>query len=160
MNDLSQYPVMDELDCTILEILQTDGRISHAELARQINLSQPAVYNRIKRLEKRGYIQGYVALLDHERLGYDLMCFVQVSIQAHAHENVQQFYQAIENLPEVLECYHITGDHDYLLKVLIRNRKDMERFVIDRLTTLPGVDRIKTSLVLREVKETTAISVG
>ncbi len=150
-------PVLDPIDRAILELLQANGRISNAELAQQIELSPSATLNRIRRLEERGLIRGYTALLDREKLGYDMLCFVQLTLQVHQPEQVETIRQAIEQMPEVLECYHVTGDYDYLLKVVIKNRKDLERFVLTRLTPIPGVARIYTSLVLNEVKSSTVL---
>ena len=150
---------MDELDRAILQILQTDGRISNADLARQVNLSPPAVHARVRRLEEAGLISGYVALLDWGQLGYDMLCFIHISLKQHTPETVADFRAAVQDLPEVLECHHVTGESDYLLKVAIRNRQDLERFVVDRLTPVPGIGRIHTSLALAEVKNTTALPI-
>ncbi len=150
---------MDELDRAILQILQTDGRISNADLARRVNLSPPAVHARVRRLEEAGIISAYVALLDWEQLGYDMLCFIHISLKQHTPETVADFRAAVQNLPEVLECHHVTGESDYLLKVAIRNRQDLERFVVDRLTPVPGIGRIHTSLALTEVKNTTALPI-
>ncbi len=148
---------MDELDRSILRVLQVNGRISNADLARQINLSPPAVHARMKRLEQQGIIQKYVALLDREQVGYDMLCFINVSIAMHQREYVDNFRQLVRDMSEVLECHHLTGEYDYLLKVVVRSRRDLERFVVDRLTPIPGMARIHTSLVLAEVKATTAV---
>lgn len=148
---------LDELDRKILEVLQTDGRISNAELARQINLSPPATLSRIRRLEEQGIIRQYTAILDRDNLGFDMLCFVNVSLKMHQFDQVEQFRAIVSQIPEVLECYHITGEYDYLLKVVIHNRKDLERFVVNQLTPIPGVARIYTSLVLSEVKSSTAL---
>ncbi len=156
MIEYSENGGLDELDIAILRQLQDDGRISNAELAQQINLSPPATHARVKRLAERGYIRQYVALLDKEKLGYDMTCFINVSLQLHQLEGLEGFRASVSDLPEVLECHHITGESDYLLKVVVRNRKDLERFVVDRLTPIPGVGRIYTSLVLSETKSTTA----
>jgi Lrp/AsnC family leucine-responsive transcriptional regulator len=150
---------LDNLDRAILYALQINGRMSNVELAQRINLSPPATHARIKRLEQRGYIRQYVALLDQEKVGYDMLCFVNISLQLHQPEQVEAIREAIREMPEVLECYHVTGEFDYLLKVVIKNRKDLERFVIDRLTSVPGVARIHTSLVLNQVKSTTELPV-
>jgi Lrp/AsnC family transcriptional regulator, leucine-responsive regulatory protein len=148
---------LDELDRSILGILQAEGRVSIADLARRIDLSAPATHARLRQLEEDGYIHRYAALLDRERVGYDMLCFIQISLQLHQPEQVEGVRAAIRDLPEVLECHHITGEYDYLLKVVIRNRKDLERFVIERLTPIRGIARIHTSLVLTEVKSTTAL---
>ncbi|RMH87281.1 MAG: Lrp/AsnC family transcriptional regulator [Calditrichaeota bacterium] len=153
----SQIEVLDELDIAILRILQTEGRISNVDLAARVDLSPSAVHARIRRLEQRGYIQQYVALLDREEIGYDMLCFINVSLQLHQRDNVENFHRVVQEMPEVLECYHLTGEYDYLLKVVVRNRRDLKRFVVDSLTPIPGIARIHTSLVLTQVKFTTAL---
>ncbi|OGO27229.1 MAG: AsnC family transcriptional regulator [Chloroflexi bacterium RBG_16_54_18] len=151
--------MLDSTDKLILHILQSEGRISNAELARRVNLSPPATHARLRRLEEQGIIHHYAALLDRETAGFDMLCFVQISLVLHQPEQVEAVRVAIRQMPEVLECHHVTGEYDYLLKVVIHNRKDLERFVLERLTPIPGVARIHTSLVLTEVKSTTALPV-
>lgn len=150
-----QNKTLDDLDKAILKELQADGRISNVELARRINLSPPAVHARIKRLEEQEYVRQYVAILDREKAGYDMLCFISISLQLHQSEEVERMRAVIQEMPEVLECYHLTGEYDYLLKVVIRNRQDLERFVMHRLTPIPGLARIHTSIVLSEVKSST-----
>jgi len=151
--------VLDTVDISILEILQTDARISNAELARRVHLSPPATLARVQRLERNGYVKQYAALVDRLKAGYDMLCFVNVSLQLHEIENVTGFHEAIQGLPEVLECHHVTGEYDYLLKVVAHNTQDLEDFLVNRLTPIRGVARIHTSLVLNEVKSSTAIPV-
>jgi len=151
--------MLDELDSTILEILQSEARISNTELARRVNLSPPATLARVRRLEEAGYIERYVALVDRRRIGYDMFCFVRVSLQLHDIEQVTGFREAVQQMPEILECHHVTGDYDYILKVVARNTKDLEHFLINQLTPIPGVARIYTSLVLNEVKSSTVIPI-
>ena len=148
---------MDGLDEAILKILQIDGRISNVDLANRVNLSPPAVHARLKRLEERGYIRQYVALLDREFIGFDMLCFINVSLQLHQLEHVENFKRMILEMPQVLECHHLTGEFDYLLKVVVSSRKDLEQFVVNQLTPIPGLARIHTSLVLTEIKSTTAL---
>lgn len=147
----------DELDRTILEMLQAHGRISVADLARQIYLSQPAVHNRIKRLEREGIIKQYTALLDRETIGYGLLGIIQVTVQPHSNQQLNAVEGAIAALPPVLECYRLTGDYDLLLKVVADDTRSLDQFVANRLTTIDGIDRIQTSIVLHEVKVTTAL---
>ena len=151
--------MLDELDSTILEILQSEARISNTELARRVNLSPPATLARVRRLEESGYIERYVALVDRRRIGYDMFCFVRVSLQLHDIEQVTGFREAVQQMPEILECHHVTGDYDYILKVVERNTKDLEHFLINQLTPIPGVARIYTSLVLNEVKSSTVMPI-
>ncbi len=148
---------IDDIDRQILTALQNDGAISNAELARRISLSPPAVHARIKRLEELGYIKQYLALLNRELLGYDMLCMVSVTLQRHQPEQIDSFHDVVRGMPEVLECYFLTGDHDYLLKVVVRNRKELERFLMDKLTRIPGVARVSTSLVLGEIKQTLSL---
>lgn len=159
MTEAFKDQTLDETDYRILALLQTNGRMSNADLARQLKLSPPAIHARLRRLESQGVIRGYVALLDRERLGYDMLCFINVAIQVHQPQAVEQFRLAVKQMPEVLECHHVTGDYDYLLKVAVRNRKELERFVLDQLTPIPGIAKIYTSLVLREIKASTAIPI-
>lgn len=152
-----QNLMLDDLDKSLLRALQANGRLSNVELARKISLSPPATHTRLKRLEKDGYIRQYCAVVDREKAGYDLLCFIHISLQMHQVEQVDKFREATHDMPEVLECHHITGEYDYLLKVALKNRKDLERFVVDKITPIPGVARIHTSLVLAEVKSTMAL---
>ena len=122
MNDVTQRTGLDDMDVEILRLLQADASISKAELGRRLSLSQPAVHHRIKRLQERGYIQRYVAILDHELLGLDLICFVRVSVARHHRDHIAAFEQVVLEMPEVLECHHLTGDADFLLKVVAPNR--------------------------------------
>ncbi len=149
---------LDNLDRQILNQLQQDSAVSNVELAQRIMLSPPAVHARIRRLEERGYIRGYVALLDREKIGYDLLCIVSVTLRSHETQLIQAFKEAIRQLPEVLECFFLTGDHDFLLKVIVRNHKDLEYFLTEKLTPIPGVGHISTGVVLAELKNTTVLA--
>lgn len=147
----------DQLDLAILDELQTNGRVSVADLARKIHLSQPAVHNRMKRLEREGIIRQYVALVDREAAGYDLMCFIRLTIQPNSRENAGHAQAVLDKHPAVLECYRTTGSFDLLLKVVVRDHRALDQFIADTLMTLPGIDRIDTELVLNELKSTTAM---
>ena len=149
--------ILDDLDKLILAELQADARISNTELARRVNLSPPATHARVRRLEESGYVDRYVTLVDRKQAGYDMLCFVRVRLQLHDTDQVEGFHKAVKEMPEVLECHFVTGDYDYLLKVLTRNSEDLEDFLVNRLTPIPGVAQIHTSLVLREVKNSTII---
>jgi DNA-binding Lrp family transcriptional regulator len=154
------HPARDEIDDAILRELQVDGRLSNADLARRIGLSQAATHGRVRRLERDGIIDRYVALVDREQAGFDLLCFVSVGLRAHGHDDVERFREAVIAAPEVLEVHHVTGEYDYVLRVALRNRRDLERFLVDRLNTISGIARIQTSVVVREVKRSTALPIG
>lgn len=149
----------DDIDRAILRELQSDGRISNLDLSHRIDLSPPATHARVRRLERTGLIRGYVGIVDRELAGFDLLCFVSVGMQLHQIEHIDRFRALIREMPEVLECHHLTGEYDYLLKVALKNRRDLERFAVEKLTPIPGVARIHTSLVLSEVKATTALPI-
>lgn len=148
---------LDELDRVLLRSLQQDARQSNAELARRVDLSATGLQKRLRRLEDAGVISGYVAQVDREALGYDMLCFVQVTLQRHDPDAVENFRREVQGMAEVLECHHLTGEFDYLLKVILRNRKHLEQFILHTLTPVRGMDRIRTSLVLSEIKTTSAV---
>lgn len=148
---------LDELDRTLLRALQEDSRQTNAELARLVDLSATGLHKRLRRLEEAGIITRYVAQVDREAVGYDMLCFVQVTLQRHEPDAVENFRREVQEMAEVLECHHLTGEFDYLLKVIVKNRKHLEQFILHTLTPLRGMDKIRTSLVLSEIKATTAI---
>lgn len=154
------HPTLDAIDRDILRLLQADGRLSNQDLARRIGLSPPATHARVRRLERSGVIARYAAIVDPELAGFDLLCFVHVGLRGHGRDDVDRFREVIAAVPEVLECHHVTGEHDYLLRVALRGRRDLERFLVERLAPIPGVARIQTSLVIREVKRTTALPIA
>lgn len=149
--------VLDHVDIQILDMLQNDSQISNAELARRINLSPPAVHTRIKRLETEGYIDRHVAILNQEKLGFDLLCFIFISTNIHQAEKLDVLEEMLKNMPEVLECHCLTGEYDYLLKVANRDRKDLQAFI--RNLNKLGISKIQTSLVLREIKYSTSLPI-
>jgi Lrp/AsnC family transcriptional regulator, leucine-responsive regulatory protein len=148
---------LDELDRRILAHLQDDASVSSAELARRVDLSPAGLQKRVRKLQDAGVILRQVALLNREAIDLDLLCFVQVTLAHHQPDAVQGFRAAIQGMPEVLECHHLTGEFDYLLKVVVANHRELEHFLVDELTPAPGVDRIRTSIVLSEIKASTAL---
>lgn len=159
MKKTLQQRGFDNLDQAILEELQRNGRSSVADLARLIHLSQPAVHNRIKRLEREGIIRQYVALLDREQLGYDLLCFVQIRINPHSQEIIEQIRETICQSVIVLECYSISGQADMILKIVVENHQALNRFV-GEFTQLEGIERIETAIVMEQVKLTNELSLN
>lgn len=148
---------LDDIDRHILCLLQENSRMSSAELARRVNLSAPGLQKRLKKLEDNGVIGRYVALVNREALGLDLLCFAQVTLAHHQPECVGQFCERVKGLPEVLECHHLSGEFDYLLKVVVANHQHLEQFLSEKITRIPGVDRIRTSIVLNEIKASTSL---
>ena len=147
---------LDDLDWQLLAHLQQDARVSTAELARQFKLSPPGVQKRMRRLEEKGVIQGYVTVVNREAVGLDLQCFVLVMLAHHRPDSVKRFRAGIAKMPEVLECHHLTGEFDCLLKLVVANHEQLQRF-LERLMRVGGVDRLRTSIVLSEIKSVTAL---
>ncbi len=149
---------LDDKDRKLLGYLQEDARISNAELARRVNLSPPGLQKRMRRLQDNGIIDRFVTLINREALGLDMLCIIQVTMRRHEPHSIDRFRHLVQDMPEVLECYSVTGEFDYYLKIAVRNHRHLERFLMDVLTPIPGMDTIRTSLVLRGIKETTSIS--
>ena len=148
---------LDKTDKFILNVLQEDGRISNSDLAKRVHLSPPATLARVKRLEQEGYVKGYVSILNREKTGHDTICFISVSLELHQPDKLRQFFEAVRLLPQVQECHHLTGESDYLLKVVLKNNREMEDFISNTLLPMPGMSRVHTSVVLKEIKSSTAI---
>jgi Lrp/AsnC family leucine-responsive transcriptional regulator len=148
---------MDAIDLRILERLQHDARISNVELARAVNLSPSPCLARVRALEKAGTIERYVTLLDPKRLGLTVSVLVQVTLEKQIEPALETFEKAVRERPEVMECYLMTGDADYLLRVLVPDVPAFERFILEFLSRVPGVGNIKSSFALKQVKYQTAL---
>lgn len=142
---------MDKKDSQLLMALQRDCRQSIAELGDMVALSPSACHRRIKLLEEKGVIQGYVARIDGKKAGYSIEFFVEVSLASQHQDALQAFEEAVKRVPEILECHLMTGVSDYILRVCALDTADYERLYRDRIAQLPGVSRIQSSLVLRTV---------
>jgi DNA-binding Lrp family transcriptional regulator len=150
---------LDAIDLRILSILQRDGRITNFDLARKIGLTQAPTLARVKKLEKSGFIRRYVALADQAKLGMPVTAFVSVILESHKRKTTLDFAGAVKKLPEVLECHHIAGDEDFLLKVVAASPGDYEAFVLEKLTKIEGIEKVKTTFVLSSSKLQTEIPV-
>ncbi|MEO1069494.1 MAG: Lrp/AsnC family transcriptional regulator [Cyanobacteria bacterium J06638_6] len=143
---------LDGLDVKIMSLLCQRGRMTWSDLAGQLGLSAPATADRVKRLEERGLIAGYSALLNAEALGLDLTAFIAVTLDRPRHRD--GFLAAVQANTEILECHHVTGDDDYLLKVRCRHTRALEALITHRLKAIEGVAKTRTLIVLSTVKET------
>ena len=150
---------LDQTDRRILTVLQKQGRISNAELAERVNLSQSACHRRVHRLEKDGYIKDYVALLDPRKLNVPTTVFVEITLSGQADDVLVAFEKAVALIPDVLECHLMAGTADYLLKVVSENTDDFARIHRQHLARLPGVAQMQSSFALRTVFKTTALPV-
>ena len=148
------------VDRKLLEILQRDGRLSNLELASRVNLSPSACLRRVRALEEAGVIRGYAALVDAKRVGLDLLAFVNVKLEKRGRMPTDAFARAVKDWPEVQGCHALTGDMDYLLRVRVADLDHFSKFVMESLLKHPGVLDVKSSFVLEEVKETTALPLG
>ena len=148
---------LDNIDRRILTALQNNARISNVELARMVGLSPSPCLRRVKTLEDCGVIQRYVSLLDQGAVGFPVSVFVNVTLERQVESALEQFEAAIGKRPEVLECYLMTGDADYLLRVVTSDLASYERFLVDHLTRIPGVSSIKSSFALKQVSYRTAL---
>ena len=148
---------LDPTDWRILARLQDEARVSNVDLARAVNLSPSPCLSRVRALEESGVIERYVTLLDPLRLGLTVSVFIQVSLEKQMRNALDTFESSILAREEVMECYLMTGDADYLLRVVVPDVQSLERFIVDYLAKIPGVASIKSSFALKQVKYKTAL---
>ena len=148
-------PFIDATDRLILNELQSDGRVSHAELAERVGLSTSACYRRVRRLEAEGVIAGYVMILATGAVGRDLDVFVEVSLVSQSEESLRRFEEEVRHCREVMSCHLVAGDADYLLHLAVQDHRDFERIHNEHLSRLPGVSRLRSNFAIRTVYQTT-----
>lgn len=144
---------LDRFDLAILAVLQRDARASLQDVSAAVGLSPTPCWNRIKRMEQEKVIRGYFARVDQATLGYADTVIVQLTLQSHTDSMIEQFGKALEDIPEVLEAYLVSGDYDYIVRIAVRDTKDYERLLRERLYKIPGIRHSKSSFVLRTLKE-------
>jgi len=149
----------DEIDKKLLALLQSDSKQTNKELSNKLNLSVTAVYERIKKLEREGIIEKYVALVKKEMVNKSFVAFCHIKLVQHSQDYVMKFEKDVTNLKEVLECYHISGDYDYLLKVLVKDMEEFREFMVKKLTTINHIGSTHSTFMISEVKHTTAINI-
>ena len=150
--------LLDSIDKQLLVLLQKDCKQTNKELSNKLNLSVTAIYERIKKLEKEGIINKYVALLKNEKIEKAFVAFCHIKLIQHSQEYVVKFEREVANLSEVLECYHISGDYDYLLKVIVKDMEAFREFMVNKLTNINHIGSTHSMFVISEVKHTTAIN--
>jgi len=151
--------VLDQTDLQILRTLQKNAKLTTKELADAVNLTPTPVFERLKRLERRGYIKKYVAVLDAEKLGQGLLVFCKVKLKQINHEIAEAFHRRIQRIPEVIECYNISGNYDYLLKVRAADMKQYQEFILNKLGVIESLDSLESIFVMSEVKHNYGINV-
>lgn len=149
--------MIDEIDIKILRALQEDARQTTKELAAKVNLSTTPVFERLKRLEREGYIRQYVAILDAEKLDLGFEVYCSVKLKQMSRDVARDFTRMIRQIPQVAECYNISGEYDYLLKIRARNMKQYNDFIINVLGTLDTIGSIQSSFVMNEIKHSYAL---
>ncbi|MCZ8193319.1 MAG: Lrp/AsnC family transcriptional regulator [Brevundimonas sp.] len=150
---------LDSVDRRILRLLQADGRMTNADLAREVALSESACLRRLKALEASGVIARYAAVIAERAVGLPISVFVTVTLASQAEAALTAFEQAVAAVPEVMECYLMTGGSDYLLRLVVRDVDDLERLHAKALTRLPGVNRVSSSVAMRTVVKRAALPV-
>lgn len=150
---------LDKIDARILRVLQKDGRISNLKLAEEVHLSPTAVLERVKRLSRDGYILGYEAKLNPEKLGAGMMVFIEVVLDRTTHDAMNTFKAAVQVRPEILECHLVAGGFDYLIKTRVANMQAYREFVGSVIWALPGVRETRTYAVMEEVKNSTVLPI-
>ncbi len=157
MSLAAAVPALDRTDLKILDALQTDGRLTNAELAERVGLSLSPCWRRLKRLEESGVITGYQALLNRKALGLGVTAFVRVDIERHTPAMERRFEESIADLDEIVSCHVISGEGAFMLVVMSESLESFSKFALDTLMALPGVKDTRTSFSLKEVKSSTAL---
>jgi DNA-binding Lrp family transcriptional regulator len=143
---------IDAIDKRIIELLQKDGKITIKEIANELKMTNTPIFERIKRLEKEGFIIGYTAIVNPAMMGFKLVAFCSVTLESHHKEYIAQFVKDVKELPEVVECYHIAGMLDYLLKIYVKDMVDYQNFITLKLASFKNIGRVQSSFILTEIK--------
>lgn len=154
---------MQKLDLTdqkILELLQENALLTTKELSAELNLSYTPVYERVRRLEREGIIKKYVALIDREKIGKNLIAFCNVSLKEHSRANGEKFVKAVLSFEEVTECYNISGGYDFMLKVVVNDMPKYQQFLMEKLGTLDSIGNTHSIFVMSEIKNNTSLKVS
>lgn len=150
---------LDNTNRQILEVLQKDGSTTNTELARQVGLAPASTLERVKKLEKGGIITKYVALVDAEKVGKQIIAYVEITMGNHSAAAITEFEESIKDIPEILECHHVAGDKDFILKIVTEDMKSYERLALEKIAVIPNLGRVSTMFVLSTIKQKTGIPV-
>lgn len=148
---------LDTVDRKILQLLQADAKLNVKDIAIRLNLTKTPIYERVKRLEREGVIEKYVAIVNRKKLGPSMVVFISGKLQVNRFEQTNEFYDAVKKLPEVLDCYLMSGEFDFLLKVIVRDLDDYHEFYSQRLSQVPRVSYVSSSFVLDEIKKSNVL---
>lgn len=153
-------PSLDAIDLHILRLLQQNSRWTTKEIATRVNLSTTPTFERIKKLERAGIIEGYGARVNAEKLGIKLNAFAEISLKDHSREAVRAFVDKIVSFPEVMECHYVTGGYDFMLKVLVPDIKAYNHFILEKLSEVPNIGKVESALSLSVEKHSLAVPLG
>ncbi len=151
---------LDKIDIQILSILQTDSNRTTKSIAQELGMTTSPIFERIKKLEKEGFIKKYVAVLDNKKIGLKLKVFIGITLQGHTRSFLEKFVKEINNFPEVVECHRVSGNYDYLLKLVVEDIEAYETFIISKLTLLPYLGNVQSLITLSTGKETNEINLS
>ncbi len=148
---------LDNTNREILSILQNDGSITNADLARKVGLAPASTLERVRKLENSGIISGYAALVNHEKVGVPILAIVEITMSDHSAASIKAFQDAVQEIPEILECYHVAGEKDFILKIVAKDIPDYERLAVAKIAVIPNLGRVSTMFVLSTKKQRTNI---
>jgi DNA-binding Lrp family transcriptional regulator len=151
---------LDKIDLQILSILQKDSNRTTKSIAEELGMTTSPIFERIKKLEKEGFIKKYVAVLDNKKIGLKLKVFIGITLQGHTRSFLEKFVKEINNFPEVVECHRVSGNYDYLLKLVVADIEAYETFIISKLTLLPYLGNVQSLITLSTGKETNEINLS
>ena len=153
-------PTLDKIDTKILEILQKNSNRTTKSIATELGMTTSPIFERIKKLEKEGYIEKYVAVLNNKKIGLKLTVFIGITLQGHTRSYLEKFVKEINKFPEVIECHRVSGNFDYLLKLVVEDIEAYETFIISKLTLLPYLGNVQSLIALSTSKETNEIDLS
>ncbi len=156
---MEKYEDLDNIDITILRALQKNSRLTTKELAAKIHLSTSPAFERQKRLEREGYIKGYMALVDAEKVGNGILVLCNIRLKQHTEDLIQQFMDAVKNIDEITECFNTSGDYDFLIKVYAKDMKDYQQFMQHTLGRIECVGSLHSVFVIDETKNTHGVTI-
>jgi Lrp/AsnC family leucine-responsive transcriptional regulator len=151
---------LDKIDFQILKLLQENGRITNLQLSTEIGLSPAPTLERVRKLEQSGMVKSYHAIVDEEKLGFGIKAFMLVNITSHQSDYMSKFTEQVNQIEEIVECYHITGSSDFMLKIMVKSIKDYESLVVNRIAKIEQMRNLKTMMIMSTVKDTHYVPLG
>jgi len=151
---------LDKTDFQILKLLQENGRITNLQLSSEIGLSPAPTLERVRKLEQSGLVKSYHAVVDEEKLGFGIKAFMLVNITSHQSDYISKFAEQVNQIEEIVECYHITGSSDFMLKIMVKSIKDYESLVVNRIAKIEQMRNLKTMMIMSTIKNTNSVPLG